>query len=34
LQAFLAQDMDTRVDLQQSLGELMALFPQETSDAS
>ncbi len=34
LQAFLAQDMDTRVDLQQSLDELMALFPQETSDAS
>jgi len=34
LQAFLAQDMDTRVDLQQSLDELMALFPQEAFDAS
>ncbi len=29
LQGFLAQDMDTRVDLQQSLDALMALFPQE-----
>ncbi|BAN68952.1 flagellar protein export ATPase FliI [endosymbiont of unidentified scaly snail isolate Monju] len=34
LQAFLAQDMDTRVDLRQSLDELMALFPQEASDVS
>lgn len=29
LQDFLRQDMDTRVDLQQSLSELMTLFPQE-----
>ena len=32
LQAFLAQDMDTRVDLQQSIDELMQLFPQQTSE--
>lgn len=29
LQAFLQQNMDTRVDLQQSLGELMDMFPPE-----
>lgn len=32
LQGFLSQDMDTRVDLQHSLEELMALFPQSPSE--
>lgn len=34
LQAFLSQDMETRVDLQQSLQELLTLFPQGEEQAA